>query len=293
MQENVYEKIRREFKENDDIRDDGLTTPEDVERVDDICYGTDTTWQVLDVYRPKAAQERKLPVIISYHGGGWVYGDKERYQYYGMSLAKQGFAVVNFTYRLAPEFQYPAPLEDMNLVVKWVLSRKEQYGFDTDNVFLVGDSAGGHGIVLYTAMCTNPKCAGQYAFSVPHGFIPNAIAINCGVAEVRMTDEQTKELMKIYLPGHGTKEELDKMSPLLYITEQFPPTFVMTAEGDFLRDDAMKYAKRLTECNVENVYRYYKSADGPLGHVFHCNMKSAIAHACNEEECAFFRNHMV
>ncbi len=92
MQENVYEKIRREFKENDDMRDDGLTTPEDVERVDDICYGTDITWQILDVYRPKMAQERKLPVIISYHGGGWVYGDKERYQYYCMSLAKQGFA---------------------------------------------------------------------------------------------------------------------------------------------------------------------------------------------------------
>ncbi len=49
MQENVYEKIRRKFTKNDDIRDDGLTTPEDVERVDDICYGMDMTWQVLDV----------------------------------------------------------------------------------------------------------------------------------------------------------------------------------------------------------------------------------------------------
>ncbi len=181
----------------------------------------------------------------------------------------------------------------MNLVVEWVLSHQEQYGFDADNVFLVGDSAGGHGIALYTAICTNPEYAGQYAFSVPNGFVPNAIAINCGVAEVCMKDEQTKELMKIYLPGHGTDEELDKMSPLLHITEQFQPTFVMTAEGDFLRDDAVKYVKRLTECNVENVYRYYKSTDGPLGHVFHCNMKLEIAHRCNEEECAFFKNHMV
>ena len=293
MQENVYEKIRREFKENDDIRDAGLTTPEDVERVEGICYGTDPTWQVLDVYRPEAAAGKKLPVIISYHGGGWVYGDKERYQYYCMSLTRWGFAVINYTYRLAPEFQYPAPLEDMNLVATWMLSHSEQYGFDTENVFLVGDSAGGHGVALYTAMCTNPEYAGQYAFSVPDGFTPNAIAINCGVAEVRMTDEQTKELMKIYLPGHGTVEELDKMSPLLHITEQFLPAFVMTAEGDFLRDDAVKYVKRLTECNVETIYRYYKSVDGPLGHVFHCDMRLEIAHQCNEEECSFFRRHMV
>ncbi|MFR5151238.1 MAG: carboxylesterase family protein [Ruminococcus sp.] len=57
----------------------------------------------LDVYRPKQAQGEDLPVIISVHGGAWMYGDKERYQYYCMSLAQRGFAVVNFTYRLAHE----------------------------------------------------------------------------------------------------------------------------------------------------------------------------------------------
>ena len=84
--------IRSVFKNNDNKRDSGLCTPEDIYRYDDICYGPDQKWNVLDVYRPKAA-EGALPVIISVHGGGWVYGDKERYQYYCMSLAQQGFAV--------------------------------------------------------------------------------------------------------------------------------------------------------------------------------------------------------
>ncbi|MBR1622682.1 MAG: carboxylesterase family protein, partial [Pseudobutyrivibrio sp.] len=88
----VSDMIRKMFAEGDDKRDAGLTTPDDVERFDDIIYGEDTKWQVLDVYRPKNVQG-KLPVIISVHGGGWVYGDKERYQFYCMSLAERGFVV--------------------------------------------------------------------------------------------------------------------------------------------------------------------------------------------------------
>ena len=109
--------IRRVFKEGDDIRDEGLTTPAGVIRHDDIAYGPDTAWQVMDLYLPEDA-EGPLPVIVSVHGGAWVYGDKERYQWYCMDLALRGFAVVNFTYRLAPEFKFPTSLEDACLAVR-------------------------------------------------------------------------------------------------------------------------------------------------------------------------------
>ena len=119
--------IRREFKKGDDIRDAGLTAPDDVIRYKDIAYGKDSAMQVLDVYRPKDT-EGNLPVIVSVHGGGWVYGDKELYQYYCMSIAQRGFALVNFTYRLAPEYQFPAPMEDTNSVFAWILDNKDKYG---------------------------------------------------------------------------------------------------------------------------------------------------------------------
>ena len=93
--------VRRTFKKSDDRRDAGITVPDTVVRYLDILYGTNPKWESLDVYRP-ADQEGPLPVIVSVHGGGWVYGDKELYQYYCMNLAERGFAVVNFTYRLAP-----------------------------------------------------------------------------------------------------------------------------------------------------------------------------------------------
>ncbi|WP_287992869.1 hypothetical protein [Ruminococcus sp.] len=56
----------------DTERDKGLTTPDDIERFDDILYESDEKWQILDVYRPKSAKGEKLPIIVSIHGGGWV-----------------------------------------------------------------------------------------------------------------------------------------------------------------------------------------------------------------------------
>ena len=82
----ISDVIRSEFKKGEDIRDAGLTTPENIVRYDDIAYGPDPRQQSLDVYIPKDCEGKRLPVIVSVHGGGWVYGDKERYQYYCMSL---------------------------------------------------------------------------------------------------------------------------------------------------------------------------------------------------------------
>ncbi|MGM9587479.1 MAG: alpha/beta hydrolase [Candidatus Limivicinus sp.] len=285
--------IRINFRKGDDIRDAGLTTPEDILRYDDIAYGPDPKWQSLDVYRPKAAEGKKLPVIVSVHGGGWVYGDKERYQFYCMNLAQRGFAVVNFTYRLAPEYPYPASLEDTNLVFHWVLSHGEAYGFDLDHVFAVGDSAGGHNLGLYVGICTNPGYAAKYDFQPPKGFVPTAIALNCGAYVIDLSengsDETTKLLMADFLPGKGTAEELERIAVPNHVTASFPPTFLMTCTGDFLKDQAPILAAKLAQCDVPFVYRYYGDADHVLGHVFHCNIKMEYAKLCNDEECGFFK----
>ena len=181
--------IRKLFREGDDRRDAGLTTPEGIRRFDDIVYGEDAERQILDVYRPKDKAE-VLPVIVSVHGGGWVYGDKERYQYYCMDLACRGFAVVNFTYRLAPEYKFPASLEDTNRVFAWVLDHAEEYGFDRTRIFGVGDSAGAHNLGLYAAVCTNPEYAAKYPFQPPERFVPTAVALNCGVYRAPVSEDE-------------------------------------------------------------------------------------------------------
>ena len=284
------DQIRMEFKASDDIRDAGLTTPEDIVRYDDIVYGEDPKWQSLDVYRPKAAEGKVLPVIVSVHGGGWVYGDKERYQFYCMNLAQRGFAVVNFSYRLAPESKYPAPLEDANAVFTWVLAHAQEYGFDKEHIFAVGDSAGGHLLGLYANICTNPDYAKEYAFQVPEGFAPTAIALNCGAYVIWR--ERDAELMQDFLPERGTEREYGLIDVLAHITPDFPPTFFMTSNGDFLKMQAPGLAAKLLEQGVPFVYRCYGDKENELQHVFHCNIRTEAARRCNDEECNFFKSYI-
>ncbi|MCC8046391.1 MAG: alpha/beta hydrolase [Clostridiales bacterium] len=287
--------LRREFKKGDDIRDAGLTTPENVQRFDDICYGDHAECQVLDVYRPKEREGEALPVIISVHGGGWVYGDKERYQFYCMSLAQRGFAVVNFTYRLAPEYKFPSSLEDTNLVVNWVLSHAKEYGFDAEHVFMVGDSAGAHILGLYAGICTNTEYAAQYPFAAPEGFRPAAIALNCGVYCIDPDtgiDNQTMALMEDLFADGVTAEKLKKICVTDCITEDYVPTCFMTCTGDFLLTQAPLLYHRLLECQVPCEFQFYGDKNHELGHVFHVNMKLEMAAKCNDAQCEFFRRFL-
>lgn len=293
------EQLRTEWKVNDAKRDAGLTTPEDVKRFDDIQYGPDVKWNVLDVYRPKK-EEGILPVIVSIHGGGWVYGDKELYQFYCMGLAQKGFAVVNFTYRLAPENKYPAQMEDINLVMEWVFRNAEAYGLDLDHIFLVGDSAGGHMAGIYSCICTNPDYAKKYAFKVPKGFVPKAVALNCGAYVPILPGEESKagrtdqdrELMDDLLPGGGTEEEAMLINVTEHITAAFPPVFFMTSVGDFCRPQAPYLEEALKENGVAYEFHLYGTEEEPLYHVFHLNMREEIGKKCNGEECAFFRKFL-
>ena len=290
----MSEFVRTNFAKGDDERDRGLTTPADVVRFDDIVYGQDPKWQSLDVYRPAGHEGEKLPVIVSVHGGGWVYGDKERYQFYAMNLAERGFAVVNFNYRLAPEVKFPASLEDTNAVFAWVLAHAEEYGFDTKNIFAVGDSAGGHNLMMFMALCTDPAYAKAFSFKAPAGFVPRAIALNCAAVLIRMSDREEDVfftgLMKDYLPEGGSEREQRLIHTLEYVSEAFPPVFVMTAQEDFLKADAMAVTEKLLEKNVPFVFRFYRDAEEKLGHVFHLNMRSQAATLCNDEECRFFKS---
>ena len=288
--------MRREWKINDAKRDAGLTTPDDIQRFDDIQYGPDPVENKLDVYRPKNAQG-KIPVIVSVHGGGWVYGDKELYQFYGMTLAQRGFAVVNFTYRLAPEVKFPAPLEDTNNVISWMYENQEEYSLDMDHVFMVGDSAGGHLCGLYSAICTNPEYAVNYTFKVPNGFVPQAVALNCGaynpLSEVGVLGgEQDQEIMEDFLPEKGSAKERALVNVTDHVTEKFPPVYLMTCVGDFCRPQAPLLEATFKKNGVYYEFKTYGTEENPLYHVFHLTIQEPEGQKCNDEECDFFRRMM-
>ena len=113
----------------------------------DISYGAEPS-QKFDIYVPKNATA-KLPLIIFVHGGAWIAGDKSDVSAIAKFLANQGFVVINMNYRLLPTFTYPAPLEDMQMVLQWAKQNSEQYKIDTAHIGMSGHSAGGHLVALY------------------------------------------------------------------------------------------------------------------------------------------------
>ena len=290
--------IRMAYGRNDRRRDAGQTTPADITRYDDILYGNDMRlkkWQLLDVYRPKAAVEadgslKNLPVIISVHGGAWVYGDKERYQFYCMRLAQRGFAVVNFSYRLAPEAKFPASMQDTEKVFQFVAENASKYGFDTNNVFAVGDSAGGHLLSLYTDALTNKDFQKNFDFIKDKKLTLRGVALNCGKYTLDDEDPRFKLLRKGFLPNGGSSEEINLVDSSAHVTKDFPPAFVMTCLGDFLKDQADVIKAKLDAAGVQNELHCYGTEQQPLWHVFHCDPKLEEAVKCNDDECNFFRS---
>jgi acetyl esterase/lipase len=274
---------------DDAKRNEGLKTPEDIERFDNISYGEHER-NILDVYRPKNSKE-KLPVIVSIHGGGWVYGNKEIMQFYCMSLAEKGFAVVNFSYRLSPDYKHPTPLIDTNHVIYWVIENADKYGFDTDNTFLVGDSCGANLVGLYSCLCVDKSYAKQMSIYPPKGFVPKAIALNSGLYRlVRGEEDLLDSLAESYFANGGTDAEYDEIALASFVTPDFPPSFIMTALGDFLMPQAEPFYNLLKSKGIESEYHCYGSEETPLSHVFHINIKLPEARACNDDECSYFRS---
>ncbi len=285
-----YKDIRTQFAASDDVRDAGLTTPPEVVRLDDIPYGPHGRWNLLDLYLPRDGKA-PLPVIVSVHGGGWVYGDKDRYQYYCMDLARRGFAVVNFSYRLAPEHPFPAAVEDMNAAFAWTAAHAGEHGLDMDRLFTVGDSAGAQLAAQYCAMLTDPAFGAMYDFPMAPVHI-RAAAFHSGHYDFNGSPgPMDQAVMRAYF-GPDAREKLPMADTLAHITPAFPPSLVMTSHHDFLKDQAPLLCRALRARGVPGRYVLYGAPDRPdIGHVFHLNIRTPEARACNDAQCAFFLAH--
>jgi acetyl esterase/lipase len=119
----------------------------DYEMRRNLAYGQHVR-QRLDVYVPDQVPPGGAPVIVFWHGGGWVDGDRARYRFVGATLADAGYVVVLPDYRLYPEVRFPAFVEDAALALKWVHDNAARFGGDAAKLFVMGHSAGAHQAAL-------------------------------------------------------------------------------------------------------------------------------------------------
>ena len=288
--------VRTLFTIGDLKRDLGWVPPTNVETVENLSYGSCDKWHLLDLYRPKD-KEGKLPVLLNIHGGAWVYGDKKVYAPYCMYLAAQGFAVVNASYRLAPKHTFPAPLEDVGSIMEWVVTNAKQYHLDLRNLFFVGDSAGAHLATAYTAIQLNSDYAKEFpGIKVSKKLVPKALVLNCGVFDMEGEVEHRGALLTPFLTDilgeKPTGSSIKKMSPVRYITPDFPPVYLATSNGDFLRKHSHRLKEVLEQKQIDFVFKEYGNNKKTQGHVFHLNLKNKVGQTCNQEQIKFVRKIM-
>ncbi len=281
--------MRKAWAASDAVRDAGLTEPADVEQFKDLSYGPYGEENLLDVYRPADRKGEALPVIVSIHGGGFFYGDKELYRFYCMHLAQFGFAVVNFNYRLSPIHHFPAPLEDTLGVMNWISANAGQYGIDKSKLFLVGDSAGAQLSANYSAIYSNPDFAKAYGFTHPADVKLLGVSLACGLYDLLASMEGGDEMIPDYL-GPDYDPEDTRFKLLDYVTADYPPAYVFSCPNDFLLEACEPYANLINSRGGHAESKIYGTKEETeVSHVFHLNMKLPIGETANRDQIAFFR----
>ena len=204
------------------------------------------------VYTP--AGDGPRPVLVFFHGGGWVIGSIETHDNTCRALANAIPAiVVSVDYRLAPEHKFPAAAEDCYAATRWVAANATEIGADGNRLAIGGDSAGGNLAAVVALMAHDrggPRIAHQtliYPATDPAMDTPSQRENAEGYF-------LTREAM-VWFWGHYLRDDEDKTNPLAAPLRArnlrgLPPAHVLTAEFDPLRDEGEAYAARLREAGV-------------------------------------------
>lgn len=278
------------FARNDRRRDAAIPLPRGITECRNISYGSHGDYSLLDVYYPNGTTA-PMPTIVSIHGGGYVYGSKEIYRRYGMDMARRGFAFVNFNYRLAPKWKFPTPLADTNAVLEWISQNAPRYHLDPQRIILVGDSAGAQLASQYAAIHTNPEYAALFDLKLPNVHIC-ALGLNCGLYKMDDWLAPPRKGLPLDYLGKDLRADDPRFRVLDAVTEHYPPAYITTACHDFLRANAEPMYALLTSKGVPCQWKCYgREDDETVGHVFHVNILTPDAIACNDDSAEFFRQY--
>jgi acetyl esterase len=193
---------------------------------------------------------KPLPVLVYFHGGGWVVGSVALLDPFCRLLSEAaGVIIASVEYRLAPEHPHPAALEDALAAVRWASERAVDWGGDVSRIGLGGDSAGGN----LAAVAANRLCgekAGQAlrVLLLLYPVTDHPSAGHASYTEFAVSYGLEANLMRWFWEQYaaGVSPHDPNVSPLrLQQLPVLPPTLVATAEYDVLRDEGIAYADKL------------------------------------------------
>ncbi|UVA79378.1 alpha/beta hydrolase [Pandoraea commovens] len=197
------------------------------------------------LYRPVG---RTVPLVVYFHGGGWVVGDVDTHGTVAALLAQDAdVAVLSVDYRLAPEHPFPTPIDDAREALAWAAEQRARLGVSLDRLAVAGDSAGGH-LAAQAAAWFNDKHPGmvgaqlliypvvQYRFDTPSY---ERLADGVG-----LTRDEMRWYWKEFLGDVEPAEDDVRVNLMAEAPRHpLPNSLVIAAEYDPLHDEAVEYAR--------------------------------------------------
>ena len=231
-----------------------LSAPPAVESVEQrSCDGPNGSVP-LRIYRPTGGPKEGLPGLVFFHGGGWVLGSLDGVDGLCRTLCKYAqLVVISVDYRLAPEHQFPAGLEDCWAATCWVAENAESLGLDPLKLVVGGDSAGGNlaaAVALRARDQAFPQLTGQVLIYPVTDLTQSEPSYESFAEGYLLTRDSMTWFIQQYLP-----QVMDLKTPeasVLFAESLvgLPPTLLLVAGFDPLRDEGLAYAQRLREAGV-------------------------------------------
>lgn len=221
----------------------------------------DGTGLALRIYRPKAANADPLPVVVNFHGGGWVSGDLNHSQWWASGMAAEaGVLVISVDYRLAPEHSFPAPLNDCYDATAWIADHAAELGADPRRLAVMGDSAGGNLAAAVAVMARDrgtPDIALQVLLYPSVDLVHRFPSVDENAEAPILGRRDVENNARNYFHNSTADMADPYASPLRAKHEGLPPALIQTAQYDPLRDEGAAYGDALREAGVEVEYANY------------------------------------
>ena len=201
-----------------------------VEReVRDIVY-TEAGWpQALqaDLYLPRRAGP--IPVVLAIHGGGWANRGREDMSDISRELAENGYAVFNLNYRFAPQYTFPAQLDDLHQALRWLVANAEIYRFDLDRINAWGYSSGAHLAALLGSFERS-----EAAPAVRE--LPRLRAVVAGGIPADLRKYDDSPIVERFLGGRADQipQRYAEASPVYHVSADDPAVFLYHGKLDLL-----------------------------------------------------------
>ena len=237
------------------------------------------------VYRPEG--EGPFPTVAFFHGGGWVIGDLETHDAMVRSICRSSRAVVvAVDYRLAPEHPFPAAADDAVAAARWIAAHLDEFGGD-DRLAVAGDSAGGNlaAVVAQTLTAEGTPVAAQFLI-YPAVDALGDYPSRTENARGYFLEQPTMDWFYGHYAGAWEDAKDPRLAPLHADLTGQPPTVIVTAEFDPLRDEGEAYGEALKAAGVRALVHRY---DGLIHGFFDMGGLSPAAKAAIEETCGKFR----